>query len=37
MLADLLTKATPRPVFVALLQLFDAYAASGVAVFDGKL
>ena len=30
MVADLLTKAVSRPVFLALLKLFDAYAEDGV-------
>ena len=31
MIADVLTKAVERPLFLALLRLFDAYASDGVA------
>ena len=31
MIADLLTKAQARPVFLELIRLLDAYAASGAA------
>ena len=32
MIADMLTKALPRPVFLALLRLVTEYARDGVAV-----
>ena len=31
MIADLLTKATARPLFVELLRLLDSFSAAGVA------
>ena len=31
MLADLLTKAVARPLYLELLRLFDRYAKDGVA------
>ena len=30
MIADVLTKAVERPLFIALLRLFDAYASDGI-------
>ena len=32
MLADLLTKAVSRPIFLQLMELLDAYARTGVSV-----
>ena len=31
MLADLLTKAVSRPIFLQLMELLDAYARTGVS------
>ena len=30
MIADVLTKAVERPLYLALLRLFDAYATDGI-------
>ena len=37
MLADLLTKATSRQIFVALIKLLDAFPVNGVASWQGSM
>ena len=37
MLADLLTKATSRQIFVALIKLIDAFSVDGVASWQGSM